>query len=125
MFIKDIKKCKYSRVLDKTILCELLHPKNENEGLKINFSISHAILKPKESSLVHQLKTSVEIYYILEGRGIMHIDDEAEEVHPGQAIYIPANSIQHIKNIGNEELKFLCIVNPMWVEEDEELIEEK
>ncbi|MGZ7050143.1 MAG: cupin domain-containing protein [Methanobacterium sp.] len=124
MLIKDIKDCKYFKAMDNTILYELLHPKDDEE-LKINCSIAHAILKVGESSLSHKLNISAEIYYILEGNGIMHIDDESEEVHPGQAIYIPAGSKQYIENIGKKELKFLCIVNPMWKEEDEELVEEK
>lgn len=122
MLIKDIKNCNYFEALDKTILCELLHPKNEKEDLKIDYSIVHAVLKAGESSLVHKLKTSVEVYYILEGKGIMHIDDESEEVQPGQVIYIPANSKQYIQNTSDDELKFLAIVYPMWHAEDEELI---
>lgn len=122
MLIRDIKNCNYFRALDKTILCELLHPKNEEEKLNINYSIVHAVLKAGESSITHKLKTSVEVYYILKGKGIMHIDDESEEVIPGQAIYIPANSSQYIENTGSDELKFLAIVYPMWKEEDEELI---
>ena len=122
MLIRDIKKCKYFRAMDKSLLCELLHPDREHEDLKIDYSIAHAVLKNGESSFVHKLKTSVEIYYILEGKGIMNIDDEKEEVHPGQVIYIPENSKQWIENIGNDELKFLCIVYPLWKGEDEELI---
>ena len=108
--------------MDETILCELLHPKNENEDLKIDFSVAHAILKVGESSLKHQLNSSVEIYYILDGKGIISINNEKEEVNAGQLIYIPANSKQYLKNNGNTELKFLCIVYPMWREADEKLI---
>ena len=122
MLIRDIKNCNYFKALDNTILCELLHPEREEKDLKINYSIAHAVLKAGESSLVHKLKTSIEIYYILEGKGIMYIDDESEEVQPGQVVYIPANSRQYIENTGDEELKFLAIVYPMWQEEDEELI---
>lgn len=122
MLIRDIKNCNYFKALDNTILCELLHPEREKSDLKINYSIAHAVLKAGESSLVHKLKTSIEIYYILEGKGIMHIDDESEEVYPGQVVYIPANSKQYIKNTGDDELKFLAIVYPMWRGEDEELI---
>jgi mannose-6-phosphate isomerase-like protein (cupin superfamily) len=122
MLIRDIKNCDYFKALDNTILCELLHPKRESKDLKIDYSIAHAILKAGESSLVHKLKTSIEIYYILEGKGIMHIDDESEEVQPGQVIYIPANSKQYIQNTCDNELKFLALVYPMWQEEDEELI---
>ena len=122
MLIRDIKDCNYFKALDNTILCELLHPERENEDLKINYSIAHAILKAGESSLVHRLKTSIEIYYILEGNGIMHIDNESEDVQPGQVIYIPANSKQYIENTGSNQLKFLAMVYPMWDKEDEELI---
>jgi Mannose-6-phosphate isomerase len=122
MLIRDIKDCNYFKALDNTILCELLHPERENEDLKINYSIAHAILKAGESSLVHRLKTSIEIYYILEGNGIMHIDNESEDVQPGQVIYIPANSKQYIENTGSNQLKFLAMVYPMWDKEDEELV---
>lgn len=122
MIIKDIKNCDYFRAMDKTLLCELLHPDKENKDLKIDFSIAHAVLKTDESSIAHRLKTSIEIYYILEGKGIIHINEEIEEVFPGQIIYIPANSKQYIKNAGKDELKFLCIVYPKWKEEDEELV---
>ena len=122
MLIRDIKNCNYFKALDNTILCELLHPEKEDDDLKINCSIAHAVLKAGESSLVHKLKTSIEIYYILEGKGIMHIDEESEEVQPGQVIYIPANSKQYIQNTGDNELKFLAIVYPMWQAKDEELV---
>jgi len=122
MLIRDIKNCNYFKALDNTVLCELLHPKNEKKDLKINYSIVHAVLKSGESSLAHRLKTSIEVYYILEGTGTMCIDDETEEVHPGQVVYIPANSKQYIQNTGIDELKFLAIVYPMWQAEDEELV---
>jgi len=40
-------------------------------------------------------------------------------VVPGQAVFIPANSSQYIENTGNEDLVFLCIVNPAWKSGDE------
>jgi len=123
MIIKDLKNCNYFRALDKTLICELLHPDREVQDLDMGFSIAHAILKPKKSSLPHKLKNSVEIYYILEGKGLMHIDGESAEVHQGHAIYIPPNSKQWIENIGDSDLKFLCIVQPPWRQEDEELCE--
>jgi mannose-6-phosphate isomerase-like protein (cupin superfamily) len=51
----------------------------------------------------------------------MYIDNKSAEVHPGQAIYIPPNAVQCIKNIGQGDLKFLCIVDPPWRAEDEEV----
>jgi mannose-6-phosphate isomerase-like protein (cupin superfamily) len=120
MLKKSLKKCEYFQVLDKTVLCELLHPKNDN--IEMGCSIAHAIIDPGKSSLPHKLKKSVEIYYISEGEGLMHIDDESEEVEPGEAIYIPPGSVQWIENTGNTQLKFLCVVTPPWHEKDEILL---
>jgi len=119
MLIRDIKKSNYFDAVDETVLSELLHPKNE--GVKLDFSIAHAVLKPGKSSLPHVLRESVEVYYILEGIGEMHIDLEMETVESGQAVYIPPKKSQWIKNIGSGDLKLLCIVSPPWKEDDEEL----
>ena len=55
-----------------------------------------------------------QVYVILQGRGLMHIDDEAAEVGPGDAIVIPAGSTQWIDNTGESVLGFLALVNPPW-----------
>ena len=120
MFIKDLKKCKEIIAGDNTILRELLSP--QKEDIAIRYSLAHARLKPGQISLAHRLESS-EVYYILEGQGEMHIDDEKENVSKGQVIYIPPNSIQKIKNTGTVDLTFLCIVDPAWKPEDEEVLE--
>ena len=122
MLIKDIQNCNYFKASDNTLLCELLHPAKEDEVLEIRFSIAHAMVKPGETTLPHKLKTATEIYYILEGEGRMHIEEESADVHSGQAIYIRPNSKQYIRNTGTSDLKFLCIVYPMWRIEDEEVL---
>jgi mannose-6-phosphate isomerase-like protein (cupin superfamily) len=43
-------------------------------------------------------------------------------VRAGQAIYIPSNARQWIKNTEKDDLKFLCIVSPSWSEDNEELL---
>ncbi|MDI9624693.1 MAG: cupin domain-containing protein [Methanothermobacter sp.] len=120
MIVKNVIDCKYERVLDGTLLCELLHP--QHESLKMNFSLAHAILKPGEASLPHRLKESMEVYYILEGEGIMHIDDETKKVRMGDAIYIPAKAVQYIENSGDSMLSFLCVVSPPWRRKNEEVL---
>ena len=119
MFIKDLKTCKEFIAGDNAILRELLHP--YKEAIKLRYSLAHAMLKPGHSSYRHKLKTS-EIYYILEGEGLMHIDNESARVLPGQVIYIPPDSVQYIKNTGKGDLEFLCIVDPAWRKEDEEIL---
>ena len=118
MFTKDLKQCEEFIAGDNSILRELLHPAKAE--LDIRYSLAHAIVKPGQTSTPHRLKTS-EAYYILEGEGIMYIDDETASVHSGQAIYIPPGSRQYIRNTGQIELKFLCIVDPAWRKEDEQV----
>jgi mannose-6-phosphate isomerase-like protein (cupin superfamily) len=118
MFIKDLKDCEEFIAGDNTILRELLHP--DKADLKLRYSLAHAILKPGLTSLPHRLKTS-EVYYIMEGTGKMFIDGELEDVYPGQAVYIPPHARQYITNTGDTDLVFLCIVDPAWRAEDEEV----
>jgi mannose-6-phosphate isomerase-like protein (cupin superfamily) len=122
MFIKDFNECKEIISGDNCILREILHPVNDN--IEINYSLAHAIVKPGEITLKHKLKNS-EVYYILQGEGIMYIDDESKHVREKHAIYIPPHSLQHIENTGKEDLIFICIVEPPWMAEDEEIEGEK
>ncbi|MHC1686579.1 MAG: cupin domain-containing protein [Methanothrix sp.] len=121
MFIKDLAKCPAFTALDNTHLCELMHP--SQDGVNIPYSIAFAEVMPGESSLIHRLKTSSEVYFILDGVGEMHIDEEQAQVSPGQAIFIAPGSWQFIRNIGSADLRFLCIVYPKWHADDEELRE--
>lgn len=118
--MKDLKKCKEIIAGDNTTLRELLNPLKEN--LVIRYSLAHAKVKPGEITYPHKLKSS-EVYYILEGAGEIYINDEKEKVSAGQTIYIPPNSVQKIENTGENDLAFLCIVDPAWRPEDEELME--
>ncbi len=119
MLIKELQKCTEFIAGDKTILREILHPEKEN--IETGYSLAHAKVKPGESSLPHRLKTS-EVYYILEGEGIMHIDNESATVRKNQTVYIPPGAVQYIENKGNSELSFLCIVDPAWRQKDEEVL---
>ncbi|MFA6371110.1 MAG: cupin domain-containing protein [Methanothrix sp.] len=121
MILKDLAKCRYFQAADNTFICELLHP--GREGLDLPYSIAHAMLQPGAASLPHRLKTSREVYFILEGVGEMHIDSEKALVQAGQAVLIQPGSWQHILNTGDIILKFICIVSPFWQAEDEEILE--
>lgn len=119
MQIFDLGKSQEIIAGDNTILREILHP--DKADLKLRYSIAHAMVKPGQISAKHRL-TNSEVYYILEGQGKMFIGDESADVHAGQAIYIPPQSIQYIKNTGKIDLKFLCIVDPAWQPDDEEVL---
>lgn len=103
-----------------TKIRQIFHPHNTQSGIR--FSISHFILGPEKKSRIHKMKSS-EVYYILEGAGILHIDEERHLVAKDQAVYIPPLSKQYIENTGKGDLKFLCLVDPAWRKDDEILLE--
>lgn len=119
MFIKQLETCAEFSAGDNCNLREILHP--DKESLAIRYSLAHAKVLPGKMTSPHRLKTA-EVYYILEGTGIMFINNESAEVKAGDTIYISPAARQHIKNIGAGTLTFLCIVDPAWQKEDEEVL---
>ena len=120
MFVKHLEDCQEFTAGDGSILRELLHPGKTD--LPIRYSLAHAKVTPAQTTRPHKLKTS-EVYYILQGQGLMHIDEETLEVGPHCAVYIPPDSTQYIENTGDSDLEFLCIVEPAWQPEDEQLLD--
>ena len=116
MLIQKLNACSEFVAGDGTLLRELLHP--DKQAIALRYSLAHAIVPSEQTSLPHSLKTT-EVYYILSGRGEMHIDGESQVVEPGDTIYIPPNAEQFICNEGTEPLVFICIVDPAWRQEDE------
>ncbi|MFC1781446.1 cupin domain-containing protein [Planctomycetota bacterium] len=116
MFVKCLEDCEEFIAGDDSILRELLH--GEKMNIKIHYSLAHAKVTGGGKTKPHILCTS-EVYYILTGRGIMHIDKNCREVGPHCAIYIPPGSTQYIENTGCTDLVFLCIVDPPWRQTDE------
>ena len=116
MLIRRLHDCPEFLAGDSTRLRELLHP--DKQDLALRYSLAHATVPPGLASLKHRLATS-EVYYIIEGEGIMHIGAEEARVGPGDAVYIPPRTTQWIENAGAEDLKFVCIVDPAWRAEDE------
>jgi len=119
MLIKRLKDCREITAGDRTRLRELLHPDRDATGMR--YSLACAWLAPGERSLAHRLKTA-EVYYLVRGSGVMHAGEESAEVTAGDAVYIPRGTVQWLENTGKEEIEFLCIVDPAWRPEDEEIL---
>ena len=95
---------------DGSEIRELLRSKSER------MSLAEATVH-KETKL-HFHKTSDEIYYILEGRGVMEIEGERREVSEGDAVFIPSKKKHRIYSGKNEKVRFLCICAPPYSDED-------
>ena len=120
MIIKDAGKIGEFVAGDGTRIKELLSPKSD--PVSTSYSLALAIIDPGKKSIPHKLQSSSEVYIIVNGSGVIHIDDEIRSVNVGNVIYIPKGSLQFMENSGMEELIFYCIVDPPWKEEDEVVI---
>ncbi|MEA5450365.1 cupin domain-containing protein [Leptolyngbya sp. CCNP1308] len=120
MLIRKLLDCPEFVAGDGTQLRELLHP--DKQDLDLRYSLAHATVPVGQVSTPHALTTS-EVYYILAGRGDMSIDGETSPVEPGDAVYIPPQARQYIRNTGDIPLVFICLVDPAWRKEDETVFE--
>ena len=120
MLIRSLSDCDEIIAGDGTQLRELLHPSREYP-FGGRYSLAHAVVWVGEESKPHRLASS-EVYYILSGEGEMHIGEKRAIVLAGDAVEVPPGSEQWIENIGSVPLEFLCIVDPAWREEDEEVV---
>ncbi|MGY5150267.1 MAG: cupin domain-containing protein [Candidatus Nitrosopumilus sp. bin_68KS] len=103
-----------------TKIKQYFHPHNTLNG--ISYSVAQFTLESGKRSKLHKLKSS-EIYYILEGNAILTVDGEQHKIQKDDSVYISPNSKQFIENIGSEDLRFLCIVEPAWKAENEVLLD--
>ena len=104
---------------DGCVLRELLSPLRT--PLDLRYSLAHAKLPPGRASAPHRLNSS-ELYYMLRGTGKVFVDGEEDLVGPSDTVYIPPGSVQYITNVGEDDLVFLCVVDPAWEEKDEEIL---
>lgn len=119
MFVKSESACPQQRANDGCMLRELLHP--DREELALPYSLAVAEVAVGACTYRHRLRHA-EVYYILQGRGVMHIEDETRLLQVGDCVVIPAALTQWIENAGGEVLKFIAIVSPPWhIDGDERL----
>src|SRR5512140_2055731 len=97
MFVRELNNCPEFVAGDNCTLREILHP--DKADLALRYSLAHAVVKPGDTTWAHRLRTS-EVYYIIEGTGLMHIDGETGPVHAGSTVYIPPKAKQSITNSG-------------------------
>ena len=103
-----------------TKIKQYFHPHNTLNGVR--FSLAQFTVKPSSRSLRHKLQSS-EVYYILQGEGVLTVNDEKIPVRKDDSVYVPPLSEQFIENTGVDELRFLCIVDPAWKAHDETILE--
>lgn len=114
MFIKNQNDCEEFSANDGCRIRELLHP--SQDPVNLPYSLAIAKVDAGKQSYTHKLMQD-EVYYIMQGEGRMHVNDDVRTVSNGDVVYIPAGSPQWIENTGASDLIFAAIVNPPWTKQ--------
>lgn len=81
-----------------------------------NQSLAEATVEAGGVTERHHHRLSEEIYFILEGEGVIEIDGEERAVRPGDGILIPPGARHRIR--ASCRLRFLCCCAPAYAHED-------
>lgn len=100
---------------DGSRIIDIVSPRNSSVR---NQSLGEARLRPGKATEEHIHKKSEEVYYLLKGQGLMFISGKSRRVKVGDAIIIRPGKRHYIKNIGRQELVFLCLCAPSYWHKD-------
>lgn len=115
MEIINREKTKPFITLDGSEIRELMA--HRNSPIK-NQSLAEATVPVGGVTQEHTHKKTEEIYYILQGKGKMRIENETRDVVVGDAIAILPGQRHKIQNTGDVPLVFLCCCAPCYEHED-------
>ncbi len=87
----------------------LVHPTNSQTR---HFDFRLSSYQPKGYAEVHVHEVAENIYYILQGKGIIELDGARHLVEPHMVIHIPPGVRHGIFNTGLEDLLFVVAASP-------------
>ena len=88
-----------------------------NDPSDPDVSIARARVLPGVATDWHRVKDIDERYVIVRGKGEVKVGDlPPAVVSEGDVVRIPANTPQRITNVGNEDLVFLAVCTPRFVQ---------
>jgi mannose-6-phosphate isomerase-like protein (cupin superfamily) len=53
-----------------------------------------------------------QVYVVIEGHGVVHVDEDSQSVKSGDLIYIPSNAVHGMENTGDTPLSYISAASP-------------
>ena len=107
---------------DLSLVRELLHPAAaELRHLDLGMSLAEAVVEESALTASHRHEGFDEIYYCLEGAGVLYLGGEEHEFFPHSFYLIPRGTPHHLKAI--TRLRLLCVCAPGYTHEDTIVLE--
>ena len=80
----------------------------DNKTLK-NLVLRSTLLKPNQETRGHSHDGQEEVYYFIEGRGEILLEDKYLDIQAGDIILIPDGAYHKVINTTSEYLYFICV----------------
>jgi mannose-6-phosphate isomerase-like protein (cupin superfamily) len=90
---------------------------SELTGNSKNLAITLVEMEPEGVQHVHSHEPE-QMYYILEGSGVMTVDAEERPVKAGDCVFIPSFAKHGLKNTGETVLRYLSAASPSFTREE-------
>ena len=116
MKIVNIQECQDFVAPDKAVAKEFMSPRVS--GLK-NMSIAQITIPAGVEVTKHYHLESEEVYHIVSGAGIMHLDGKESPITVGQAVAIKVGQWHSIRNESDKPLVMIVTCSPPWKPEDQ------
>ena len=94
MIVKKIEEIEAFTGQEGTQIKQIFSPSEIDNSIR--YSIAHCTINPGNNSKPHTMKTS-EMYYIMQGNGVMHVDEEQKQVTRNDIIFVPPMSRQFLE----------------------------
>jgi len=77
-----------------------------------NLSVTWVEGEPESEQERHAHADSEQVYVIVQGKGLMHVAGEEEEVGPGTLVFVPKGALHSIRNLDTEKLVYVSATSP-------------
>jgi len=98
---------------DRAVARELISPRNSSA---VGMSIAE-ILVPAGVTVTPHHHVMEEVYHIVEGEGLVMIEDEVTRVRAGDSVAIAPHQWHNIHNDGEADIRMLVTCVPAWAPE--------
>ncbi len=98
---------------DRAVARELVSPRNSSVQA---MSIAEIVVPPGVAVRPHH-HVMEEVYHVLEGAGVVMVEDETRVVQPGDSVVINPHQWHNIRNDGDSPLRMFVTCAPAWAAE--------
>ncbi|MDA8361544.1 MAG: cupin domain-containing protein [Gammaproteobacteria bacterium] len=98
---------------------ELMHPTVHGNRAQ---SLAEATIPAGSTTRLHRHRCVEELYYVLQGQGLMTVGGEEWVIGMGDTVLIPPGTTHQIRALGAVDLRILCASAPAYADDDTELL---